>query len=413
MAPQLKREPLEPESERAVLELRVKERAAKKLRAKALKALEIKKIEIKAADQMEMEPIDWLWLDHIAKGKFHLIAGGASTGKTTIACHIAACISAGKPFPFGNRPEPGKVLIWSCEDSATDTLLPRLHAAGANLRNIKFIGDVRTETGRRSFDPAMDVEDLLKRIKHVRGVSMIIIDPIVMAISGDSHKNAEVRRGLDPLVRLAEKRGIALIGLTHFSKGTEGRDPTERVTGSLAFSALARVVLATAMIPAADGQEATRLLVRVKANNSVTGGGFHYSIEEKTVGSKNIRTTCIKWTQQVEGTPSQLMRSPSETESPRNEARSFLYDLLAQGPTRVTDLYHQARAAGFSQAQMQRAAKPSLVLKRKIGFGTDAYWLWSLRTHTHSAIVKGSEDSEEKSPRSSLSLAEDHGEPDF
>ena len=31
----------------------------------------------------------------------------------------------------------------------------------------------------------------------------------------------------------------ALLGITHFSKGTSGRDPTERITGSLAFGALA------------------------------------------------------------------------------------------------------------------------------------------------------------------------------
>ena len=38
----------------------------------------------------------------------------------------------------------------------------------------------------------------------------------------------------------------ALLGITHFSKGTGGRDPVERLTGSLAFGALARVVLIAA-----------------------------------------------------------------------------------------------------------------------------------------------------------------------
>ena len=56
-----------------------------------------------------------------------------------------------------------------------------------------------------------------------------------------STKNAEVRRGLQPLVDFAGETGCAVLGGTHFTKGTTGRDPTERVTGSLAFGALARL----------------------------------------------------------------------------------------------------------------------------------------------------------------------------
>ena len=33
---------------------------------------------------------------------------------------------------------------------------------------------------------------------------MVIIDPIVLAVAGDSHKNAKTRRGLGPLVKFAE-----------------------------------------------------------------------------------------------------------------------------------------------------------------------------------------------------------------
>ena len=59
--------------------------------------------------------------------------------------------------------------------------------------------------------------------------------PIVSAVAGDSHKGAEVRRALQPVVTLAQRLGCAVLGITHFSKGTNGRDPVERVTGSIAF----------------------------------------------------------------------------------------------------------------------------------------------------------------------------------
>lgn len=47
-----------------------------------------------------------------------------------------------------------------------------------------------------------------------------------------------------PLVELAQAKDAALIGITHYSKGTQGREPLERVCGSLAFGALARIVMA-------------------------------------------------------------------------------------------------------------------------------------------------------------------------
>ena len=84
---------------------------------------------------------------------------------------------------------------------------------------------------------------------------MIIVDPIVSAVSGDSHKNGETRRALQPLVDLASDVNAALIGITHFSKGTSGRDPLERITGSIAFGALARVV----MVAAKEASEKTGL----------------------------------------------------------------------------------------------------------------------------------------------------------
>jgi RecA-family ATPase len=102
-------------------------------------------------------------------------------------------------------------------------------------------------------------------------VALLIVDPIVSAVMGDSHKNGEVRRGLQPLVDLAARHACALIGITHYSKGTTGRDPLERVTGSLAFGAVARVVMGTAK-PTGPGEP--RRLVRAKSNLEPYGGGL-------------------------------------------------------------------------------------------------------------------------------------------
>lgn len=57
-----------------------------------------------------------------------------------------------------------------------------------------------------------------------RSVSLIIIDPILQVVAGDSHKNAEVRRALEPLGAFAEEYGIAILGITHVNKRSKGKD---------------------------------------------------------------------------------------------------------------------------------------------------------------------------------------------
>lgn len=224
-------------------------------------------VDLIRADTLKPEPIRWLWPGWLARGKLHVLAGAPGTGKTTLAMELAACVSAGRALPSGWRPDRGGVLIWSGEDDPADTLAPRLIAAGADLSRIQFVGEVSEDGQRFPFDPAHDVDKLAASAATIGDVALLIVDPLVSAVAGDSHRNAEVRRGLAPLVDLAAKLDAALLGITHYSKGTAGREPLERVSGSLAFGALARVVLGTVR-QEAEGEDAPRrmLLARAKSN---------------------------------------------------------------------------------------------------------------------------------------------------
>ena len=125
----------------------------------------------------------------------------------------------------------------------------------------------------------------------------MIIDPIVSAILGDSHKNAEVRRGLQPLADLAITMGCALLGITHFSKGTAGRDPVERLTGSLAFGVLARIVfVAVKQQKENENGRTVRLFLRAKSNIGKDNGGFEYELEQAELNSHpGIVTSYVLW----------------------------------------------------------------------------------------------------------------------
>ncbi len=251
-------------------------------------------VELICAASVDSEPVRWLWREWIAAGKLHLIGGAPSTGKTTLALALAATLTSGGRWPDGTRcTEQGSVLIWSGEDGIADTLRPRLEAMDADLTRVHFVGRVTDERGSRPFDPAADMRELAIAAATLADLRMLIIDPVVSAVAGDSHKNAEVRRGLQPVVDFAEGRSVAAIGVTHFSKGTQGRDPLERLTGSLAFGALARLAFAAAKMKDEAGEE-YRALVRVKSNLGPDGGGFRYTLDPVEFPS-GVRGACILW----------------------------------------------------------------------------------------------------------------------
>jgi putative DNA primase/helicase len=336
------------------------------------------------AASVEPEPIDWLWEGYLAKGKFHVLAGTPEAGKTTLAMDLAATVTTGGTFPDGSRCEEGHVIIWSGEDGIADTLCPRLSGAGAKLENVSFIEGVEGTGRPRSFDPAKDMEALSNTIERLGNVKLLIVDPVVQAVAKDAHKGNDVRRELAPLIELGMKHGVAILGITHFSKGTVGRDPSERVLGSVAFSALPRIVLVVAKDRTVDtqsGQRDRRILSRAKSNIGPSGGGFAYGIEECTV-ENGVRTTHVVWAEALQGSAAELLHAADEPQQSGGgalqEACDFLLEALGDGPAPATEVQSVAEKAGITKATLRRAQTKLGVQVKKSGFGKSAAWLWSL-----------------------------------
>jgi putative DNA primase/helicase len=93
-------------------------------------------------------------------------------------------------------------LVWSGEDDPKDTLLPRLLTMGADPQCVFFVDGARVNGESVAFDPSRDMQALAEAAKNVGGCALLIVDPVVSAVNGDSHKNTEVRRALQPLVDL-------------------------------------------------------------------------------------------------------------------------------------------------------------------------------------------------------------------
>ena len=171
------------------------------------------------------------------------------------------------------------------------------------------------------------------------------------------------------------KLDAALIGITHYSKGTQGRDPLERVSGSLAFGALARIVFCTAQQGDDDAALRRMVVARAKSNIGPDGGGFLYGFEQVAVGNE-INTSKIVWDGLLHGTARDLLEEPEadETGNGPQIAMDFLRDVLAGGPMAVDEVKRRGTAVGFSFRALQRALKRAGFKSKRQGFGKPALW---------------------------------------
>ena len=330
--------------------------------------------------EIQERPMGWLWDQYLPLGKLTLLAGAGGTGKSTIAFNLAGTITSAGAWPDGTQcTVAGNVLIWSSEDDPADTIKPRLMAAGADERRYGVIAGTVDEHGLRCpFDAARDMDNLREAVSRIGGISLLIIDPIVTAVTGDMHKANDVRRSLQAIVDFAAETNCAVLGITHFAKGTAGKNSAERVIGSQAFAALARMVL----VAAKEEESNRRVFTRAKSNNSADTGGFSYSIEVIAL-HHGITATRVAWGESLHGSSRAILAEVEGDEKQEGDkmraAKQFLLETLANGPGPSKEVTKHAREGyGISEDTLRRAYKEIGVKPYRVGFGSNGTWMWAL-----------------------------------
>ena len=337
-------------------------------------------VSIRCGAGIKPQPITWLWDGWLPAGKLTILAGAAGTGKTTLALGLAAALTSGGRWPDASHcTAKGNVLIWSGEDVADDTLVPRLIASGADLRRCYFIDGI-TENGERApFDPAQDILSLHHAVKGMGGVSLLIIDPIVSAVAGDMHRANDVRRSLQAVVDFAEAHQCAVIGITHFAKGGAGKAPQDRVIGSQAFGALARMVL----VAAKEEDGTRRVLARAKSNIAPDDGGVSYSLGLTTIDG-GIEATHAIWEGVIEGTAREILgeveHDEDGTSDERDDLERMLIDTLTSngGKMSAKQVKREVSDAGYSWTSANRAKTKIGILSAKESGSKTSGWFWYL-----------------------------------
>ena len=192
-------------------------------------------------DEVKPEPITWLWTDRIPLGVITLIESDGGVGKTAIHHDLTSRITTGRPMPItGNVVGPAGAVLLQGEDHLRGTVRPALEAAGADLKRIR-VYDKRDYGGQPLLLPG-DVPVIEQAIEDLGNVKLVVIDPLSSFVNGSSNSERTVRDAFGPLASLAERKGIAIVIVRHWTRDTRAQ-PKHRGSGSASIIAAARSAL--------------------------------------------------------------------------------------------------------------------------------------------------------------------------
>lgn len=292
-----------------------------------------------------------------AEGDADTAGGYAGDGKSTLTLALAAAFSIGGTLPDGSRAPILKTLLVATEDDDDKVIKPRLEVHGADHDHIRTLKHVHVPGGgQRMINLRTDVP-LLRQEVLDHGIDLVVIDPLssVMA-NGDRNSEGDVRDTMQPLVRMMEETGVAVIGVMHIGK-TDGQARTmQKLMGSTAYSALARAILMVGELPEKfqfPDQPTRKALGVVKSN---------YAVIPKTISFCRPLDAALEYLgdspvkiDDVFGYKDKPAKKGSPTET--DKAEEWLEGELANGPRNATELEERAKEEGIARTTLHRARK--------------------------------------------------------
>ena len=229
--------------------------------------------------QVTTRRIEWIYQDRIPLRTGTILAGMGGIAKSTIVSDIIARATRGE-LPGTFTGTPITVGIISPEDDDESVLVPRLIAAEANLEKIINLSRVVVDESGHSWSTLPNIQDDLQSLGSAireHGIKLLVVDPLVSIMVGNSISQSDVRRNFDPLSSLAAELEFALLAVAHFGKS--GERAGDRLSGSHAFRDIARSLIVVAV----DEETNDRVLTVEKSNYSPVQPSDAYSIESVAV----------------------------------------------------------------------------------------------------------------------------------
>jgi putative DNA primase/helicase len=338
------------------------------------------KIEVGCISEVDMKEVDWLWEDHLARGKITMLAGDSALGKSQISIKLAAAFTNGSEWPDNNGTAPIESVIFiTAEDAIDDTVAPRLVAAGANTDRVHYLKSVHVDGKPRSFNIQTNMDAIARKVRELGDVAMVVIDPITAFLGGgnevDTHRVADVRAALLPLEQFAAELHVAVLCITHPPKSPSTKS-LNFIAGSGAFTHAPRLVFMVIEDPELPGRN---LMLAVKNTLSRKADGIGYGIISRSVGpNDSIHTSVIEWDSlPVRMNADEVLIAHAEKRKAKaqNKAEDFLRTQMHPGQSyAAADLKKQAENDGIGESTLDRASRNLGIKKSKNGFGGQWWW---------------------------------------
>ena len=302
-------------------------------------------------EETEETEVDWLIDGYIPKNNITVLCGDGGVGKTMIWCEIAAAVSNGKVPKFfdasgkmNNPFEDRKTVIYfSAEDDTSTVLKARLRNAGADMRNILYLGAENKEFQKIKFVS----DELIALIEKYKPI-LCIFDPLQSFLDDKvrmGERNA-MRSRLDPLAGLATRTGTTMLILMHTNK-RENAFGRNRMADSSDIWDRARSVL----IAGRTNQEGVFYLSHEKTNYGKMSETILYKITDE-----GIRFEGLSNKKDADFVHEQTY---AKREAPkRDDVKKMILEQLQNGERSVEEVDdYIVKAMSVSKSTLQRAKR--------------------------------------------------------
>ena len=298
--------------------------------------------------------VDWLWYPYIPFGKITLIQGDPGCGKSTLILNIIAAVSNGSVAPDGRKLKKPMHVIYQCsEDSLSDTIKPRLNAAGADCANVAFLDEEKNWVTLN--------DDSVRRAIADFNAKLLVIDPIQAYLGeADIASASGMRRVLRQLSLWATMYDCAIVLIGHLNKKQSSKE-LYRSLGSIDLVAAARSVIQVEHIQ----DDSISVIHHVKSSLSHKGRDLFFSIDS----SRKLEWLDID---PEEYSSNDTSFCDQEKMTKQARAADILSVMLTDGPVAVSEIRTLFQRENISERTILNTKKQMGIKSIK----RDGAWYW-------------------------------------